>query len=104
MSFSVSVDAVYAAAHAVHNIIADECGTDPFYFCDKLKPAPLGPQLLKYLRNVSFLGTYTPPRFDTDLFCWSFKALSHERIVFITAKCFNRHINLPTLLSYFTLE
>lgn len=52
----VSVDAVYAAAHAIHNLIETECGTDPFYLCDDLKPAPVGPLLLKYLRNVSFVG------------------------------------------------
>lgn len=54
----VSVDAVYAAAHAIHNLIETECGTDPFYLCDELKPAPVGPLLLKYLRNVSFVGKY----------------------------------------------
>ncbi|KAK5639566.1 hypothetical protein RI129_012058 [Pyrocoelia pectoralis] len=61
------VDAVYAAAHAIHNIIQDECGSDPFYFCEELKPAPLGPQLLKYLRNVSFIGRQgTEIRFNAD--------------------------------------
>lgn len=49
------VDAVYAVAHALHNIIKDECG-EPFHLCEALKPAPLGPQLLKYIRNVSFTG------------------------------------------------
>lgn len=51
-----SVDAVYAAAHAIHNLIAALCGTDPFYFCAKLQPPPDGSELLKYLRNVSFIG------------------------------------------------
>ncbi|KAB0799653.1 hypothetical protein PPYR_07533 [Photinus pyralis] len=67
ISLFFPVDAVYAAAHAIHNIIQDECGTDPFYFCDELKPAPLGPQLLKYLRNVSFIGRQgTEIRFNAD--------------------------------------
>lgn len=64
-SFIVTVDAVYAAAHAIHNIIADICGVDPFYFCAKLDTQqqqhqqPLfGTRLLKYLRNVSFIGSY----------------------------------------------
>lgn len=51
----VTVDAVYATAQAVHNIIVDICG-EPFQFCDKLIPTPTGPELLKYLRNVSFPG------------------------------------------------
>ncbi|KAF5294721.1 hypothetical protein FQA39_LY00205 [Lamprigera yunnana] len=50
------VDAVYAAAHAIHNIIEDDCGSDPMHLCDEVKPAPLGPHVLKYLRNVSFIG------------------------------------------------
>lgn len=50
------MDAVYAAAHAVHKIIADKCGTKPFVLCDALKPAPLGTQILSYIRNVSFIG------------------------------------------------
>lgn len=52
------VDAVYAVSHAIHNLVADICGTDPFYFCDELKPAPLGPQVLKHIRNASFTGMY----------------------------------------------
>ncbi|KAL3289431.1 hypothetical protein HHI36_022856 [Cryptolaemus montrouzieri] len=61
------VDAVYAAAHAVHDIIIDVCGEQPFYLCDKLKPAPTGTQLLKYLRNVSFIGRQkTEVRFNND--------------------------------------
>lgn len=55
--FSVPVDAVYAVAHAIHELVVDECGPE-FVFCDKIRPAPLGPQLLKYIRNVSFHGTY----------------------------------------------
>ncbi|KAK9889154.1 hypothetical protein WA026_004428 [Henosepilachna vigintioctopunctata] len=62
-----TVDAVYAAAHAVHDIIIKECGKEPFYLCDKLKPAPTGPQLLKYLRNVKFTGRQkTDVKFNKD--------------------------------------
>ncbi|XP_019868539.2 metabotropic glutamate receptor 7-like [Aethina tumida] len=68
------VDAVYAAAHAIHNIIADTCGVDPFYFCAKLDTQqqqhqqPLfGTRLLKYLRNVSFIGRQqTEVKFNID--------------------------------------
>ena len=56
--FCVPVDAVYAAAHAIHDIIADNCGTNPFHLCEDLKPAPMGTHLLKYLRNVSFIGKF----------------------------------------------
>ncbi|CAH1377671.1 unnamed protein product [Tenebrio molitor] len=59
------VDAVYAAAHAIHNIIADQC--DPFYLCPQLRPAPSGRELLKYLRNVSFIGRQkTAVKFNKD--------------------------------------
>jgi Receptor family ligand binding region len=50
------VDAVYAMAHAIHDMIADVCGTNPFRLCDKLRPAPPGVDLLTYIRNVSFTG------------------------------------------------
>lgn len=53
--FGVSVDAVYAAAHAIHNLIEEECG-QPFHLCEALRPAPLGPQVLKSIRNVTFTG------------------------------------------------
>jgi len=52
----VAVDAVYAMAHAIHNMIADVCGTNPFTLCDKLRPAPSGVELLTYIRNVNFTG------------------------------------------------
>jgi hypothetical protein len=43
-------------AHAIHDMIADVCGTNPFRLCDKLRPAPPGVDLLTYIRNVSFTG------------------------------------------------
>lgn len=53
------VDAVYAMAHGVHNVIEEECvnnlGTS-HYLCESLLPAPGGPLLLQYIRNVSFIG------------------------------------------------
>ncbi|KAH0545837.1 metabotropic glutamate receptor 7-like isoform X1 [Cotesia glomerata] len=64
------VDAVYAMAHAVHNIINDECvktrGT-VHHLCDSLTPAPPGQHLLHYIRNVSFTGRQgTEIRFNND--------------------------------------
>ena len=50
------VDAVYAMAHAVHRMIADVCGPNARELCDELKPAPSGRHLLKYIRNVNFIG------------------------------------------------
>lgn len=44
-------------AHAAHNILKDECG-DPGILCNKMKPTPPGSKLLKYIRNVSFVGMY----------------------------------------------
>lgn len=52
------MDAVYAAAHAIHKIIEDNCGSNPFELCDVLKPTPLGPFILSYIRNVTFIGKY----------------------------------------------
>lgn len=56
-----AVDAVYAMAHGVHNVIEEECvnnfGTS-HYLCETLRPAPDGPRLLQHIRNVSFIGEY----------------------------------------------
>lgn len=52
----ISVDAVYAVAHAIHNIIKDKCGETPFHECDEIQPAPLGIDLLRYIHNVTFVG------------------------------------------------
>ncbi|EFX87236.1 glutamate receptor, metabotropic [Daphnia pulex] len=61
------VDAVYAMAHAVHRMIADVCGHDARELCDELKPAPSGRNLLKYIRNVNFIGPQGQPvRFNKD--------------------------------------
>lgn len=54
--FVIAVDAVYAMAHAVHEMIRDVCGPGARKLCAKLKPAPQGKDLLKYIRNVSFIG------------------------------------------------
>ncbi|KAK0093697.1 hypothetical protein PV326_012905, partial [Microctonus aethiopoides] len=63
-------DAVYAMAHAVHNIIDDECVKNRetvHHLCDKLAPAPSGPHLLHYIRNVTFIGRQgTEIRFNDD--------------------------------------
>ncbi|XP_043471687.1 metabotropic glutamate receptor 7-like isoform X1 [Leptopilina heterotoma] len=64
------VDAVYAMAHGIHNLIEDVCvETDEseHYLCDSLKPAPRGQQLLQYIRNVTFIGRQgTEIRFNAD--------------------------------------
>ena len=54
--FAIAVDAVYAMAHAVHKMIGDVCGSHSGELCAELKPAPQGKDLLKYIRNVSFIG------------------------------------------------
>lgn len=51
-----TVDAVYALAHALHNMYAERCGSVPFAECESMHPAPLGTDLLKYIHNVSFYG------------------------------------------------
>ncbi|XP_037087472.1 metabotropic glutamate receptor 6-like [Pollicipes pollicipes] len=48
------VDAVYALAHALHNMILAKCGS--IRLCDELRPVPAGQELLQYIRNVSFIG------------------------------------------------
>ncbi|XP_034939802.1 metabotropic glutamate receptor 8-like [Chelonus insularis] len=64
------VDAVYAMAHAVHNIINDECVENRetvHYLCDSLAPGIPGQSLLQYIRNVSFIGRQgTEIRFNSD--------------------------------------
>ena len=56
--FVIAVDAVYAMAHAVHQMIRDVCGPEARKLCAKLRPAPQGKDLLKYIRNVSFIGKF----------------------------------------------
>ncbi|KAK2710743.1 hypothetical protein QYM36_012050 [Artemia franciscana] len=54
------VDAVYAMAHAVHAMILQKCTRDSkpglLHFCKRVKPAPSGRELLKYIREVNFTG------------------------------------------------
>ncbi|KAG5319200.1 GRM7 protein, partial [Pseudoatta argentina] len=64
------VDAVYAMAHSVHNVIEEECvnnlGTS-HYLCESLIPAPDGPRLLQHIRNISFIGRQdTEIKFNSD--------------------------------------
>ncbi|XP_017772969.1 PREDICTED: metabotropic glutamate receptor 7 isoform X2 [Nicrophorus vespilloides] len=60
------VDAVYAAAHAIHDIVADRCD-EPFHLCEELRPTPAGSQVLKYIRNVTFTGKQkTEVKFNSD--------------------------------------
>ncbi|XP_076681819.1 metabotropic glutamate receptor 8 isoform X2 [Andrena cerasifolii] len=64
------VDAVYAMAHGVHNLIDEECmnnlGTS-HYLCENLRPAPDGQLLLQHIRNVSFIGRQgTEIKFKSD--------------------------------------
>lgn len=51
-----AVDAVYAMAHALHQNIKEKCGTMDFKQCDALLPAPFGADLLRSIRDVSFVG------------------------------------------------
>lgn len=54
-------------AHAVHNIMNDYCPGQSFNDCTPLQPAPLGDNLLRYIRNVSFIGPQnTHIRFNAD--------------------------------------
>ena len=50
------MDAVYAMAHALHKMVLDKCGPNARELCTELRPAPSGRELLKYIRNVSFIG------------------------------------------------
>ncbi|XP_018418053.1 PREDICTED: metabotropic glutamate receptor 7 [Nanorana parkeri] len=53
------VDAVYAMAHALHNMIKDLCpGSSGL--CPAVDP-PVGKKLLKYIRNVNFNGSAGTP-------------------------------------------
>ena len=53
------VDAVYATAMAINNLIRDVCGLISYQLCDALKKESVGPELLKHIRKLSFKGTYT---------------------------------------------
>lgn len=43
-------------AYATDKIVKDKCGEMIFNECEAIQPAPLGPELLKYIHNVSFVG------------------------------------------------
>lgn len=50
------VDAVYAVAHALHNMLTYKCSQTGTLVCDAAKGKPDGEELLQYIRNVSFVG------------------------------------------------
>lgn len=50
------VDAVYAIAHAIDNMVKEKCKDIPFNDCEEIQPAPMGYELLKHIHNVSFVG------------------------------------------------
>uniref|UniRef100_T1J4D3 G-protein coupled receptors family 3 profile domain-containing protein n=1 Tax=Strigamia maritima TaxID=126957 RepID=T1J4D3_STRMM len=50
------VDAVFAMAHALHNMMNDVCLNSSITLCPQMQPKPEGHQLLSYIRNVSFMG------------------------------------------------
>lgn len=52
------IDAVYAMAHALHNMQRDLCPENSG-ICPEMDLAG-GKKLLKYIRNVSFNGEWTP--------------------------------------------
>nr|DBA18455.1 TPA: hypothetical protein GDO54_016698 [Pyxicephalus adspersus] len=59
------VDAVYAMAHALHNMIKDLCPSSSG-LCPAVDP-PVGKKLLKYIRNVNFNGSAgTPVMFNKN--------------------------------------
>lgn len=50
------VDAVYAIAHAIDNMIKEKCKEVPFHDCEEIQPSPMGYELLRHIHNVSFVG------------------------------------------------
>jgi len=56
-SFYSPVDAVYAMAHALHNMLHDVCGSGRVV-CPAMDPLPSGVDLLKYIRNVTFTSKF----------------------------------------------
>lgn len=87
------MDAVYAMAHAVHRMIADVCGPNARELCAELRPAPSGKELLKYIRNVSFIGKYEP-----GLGHFFFRRLTFFRFSSISVPFFRHLIDDVTLL------
>lgn len=51
-----TVDAVYAMAHALHKIINEHCKDVDFSQCDVLQAGTIGPDLLRAIREVDFIG------------------------------------------------
>lgn len=52
----MTVDAVYAMAHALHKIIKEHCKDVDYTQCDALSSGPAGVDLLRSIRDVSFIG------------------------------------------------
>lgn len=50
------MDAVYAIAHAIDNMIKERCKDIPFHECEEIQPSPMGYELLRHIHNVSFVG------------------------------------------------
>lgn len=50
------MDAVYAIAHAIDNMIKERCKEVPFHECEEIQPSPMGYELLRHIHNVSFVG------------------------------------------------
>ena len=48
------MDAVYAMARAYHQLMIDKCGN--ITLCAAIRPIPSGELMLKYIRNVTFIG------------------------------------------------
>ena len=66
---SFAIDAVYAFAHSIHNLLVDTCGE--IKLCQDVFDQPglsaiRGPLLLEYLHNVSFLGVSGTIKFDRN--------------------------------------
>lgn len=51
-----TVDAVYVMAHALHKILNEHCKDVEFSQCDVLQAGTIGPDLLRAIRDVSFIG------------------------------------------------
>lgn len=64
-----TVDAVYAMAFALHNILKEQCNNVEFSQCDVLQTGTWGPDLLRAIREVSFTGMQgTQVRLYCDIF------------------------------------
>lgn len=52
----MTVDAVYAMAHALHKTIKEHCKDIDFSQCDALESGPAGADLLRAIRDLNFIG------------------------------------------------